>query len=82
MVHVSGNCENMTKYRNPAIVFGGGINWLGLVRNLGRSGVGVYCVVDKTDIAIYSKYCTKYFIVPHIEEEKGSLVRYPPKLIH
>lgn len=70
----------MTKYRNPAIVFGGGINGLGLIRNLGRNGVDVYCVVDKTNAAMYSKYCKKYFIVPHIEEEKDILGSFLNKL--
>jgi len=70
----------MAKYRNPAIVFGGGINGLGLVRNLGRNGVDVYCVVDKIDTAIYSRYCKKYFIVPHIQEEKDILSSFLNKL--
>lgn len=53
MLNVLEFWENMTRYRNPAIVFGGGVNGLDLVRNLGRNGVDVYCVVDKTDIAFF-----------------------------
>jgi len=70
----------MTKYRNPAIVFGGGINGLGVVRNIGRNGVDVYCVVDKIDAAIYSKYCKKYFIIPYIQEDKDILSSFLNKL--
>jgi predicted ATP-grasp superfamily ATP-dependent carboligase len=70
----------MTKYRNSAIVFGGGINGLGLIRNLGRNGIDIYCVVDKTDTAIFSKYCKKHFIVPHIQEEKGILRSFLKRL--
>ena len=63
----------MTKYRNTAIVLGGGINGLGLARNLGRNGVCVYCVADNVNDVIFSRYCKKYFIVRHIQENKDAL---------
>jgi len=63
-------------FRIPAIVFGGGINGLGVVRNLGRNGVTVYCVVEKKEEVIYSKFCDKYYIVPHIEEDKSVLRKF------
>ena len=76
MVHMSENSENMTKYRNPAIVFGGGINGLGVIRNLGRNRVDVYCVVDRKDEVIYSRFCKKYYIIPNIQESKSILRRF------
>ena len=66
----------LKKFRIPAIVFGGGINGLGLVRNLGRSGVTTYCVVDRQDYVVYSRFCKKCFIVPHIEENKTVLMKF------
>lgn len=63
----------MKKYKNVAIVLGGGINGLGIVRNLGRNGVDVYCVSDKVDEAMYSRYCTRHFVFPHIQENKTIL---------
>jgi len=58
----------MNKSIIPAIVFGGGINGLGVVRNLGRNGLPVFCVVEKPEQVIYSKFCKKYYIVPKIEK--------------
>jgi len=60
----------LKKYKTPAIVIGGGVNALGVIRNLGRNGVDVYCVVDKKDEAVYSKYCKGYFVFPGIEQSK------------
>jgi len=68
------------KHKNPVIVFGGGINGLGLIRNLGRNGVDVYCVVDKIDEAIYSKYCKKYFIIPQVQEKEEKIRSFLTKL--
>lgn len=54
----------------PAVVIGGGLNGLGVMRNLGRNGIDVYCAVDKkSDIAIYSKYCKGYFVCPNLEND-------------
>jgi len=47
----------------PAIVFGGGLTGLGLVRGLGKEGIDVYGVVDSGDPLISSKYCRKRFIM-------------------
>ena len=44
-------------WHNPAVVIGGTENGLGVIRNLGRNGVDVYCVLDDKDVAFYSKYC-------------------------
>jgi predicted ATP-grasp superfamily ATP-dependent carboligase len=66
----------MKKYKIPAIVFGGGINGLGVIRNLGRNGITVYCVADEKDPVIYSRYCKKYYVVPHVQESKDVLRRF------
>jgi D-aspartate ligase len=63
-------------FKTPAIVFGGGVNGLGVVRNLGRNNVTVHCVVEKKEQVIYSKFCDKYYIVPHIEESKSVLRKF------
>lgn len=59
----------MKSYKIPAIVIGGGINSLGVIRNLGKNGVDVYCIAEKKAEAIYSCYCKKYFIYPNVEHE-------------
>jgi predicted ATP-grasp superfamily ATP-dependent carboligase len=64
---------------NPVIVFGGGTNGLGIIRNLGRNGVEVYCVVEKADEALYSKYCKKYFIVPQILRDEKTAFSFLSK---
>ena len=61
------------KSKVPAYVLGGGINGLGVVRNLGRNGVTVYCVVEKHEQAIYSKFCKKSYVVPNIERNSSIL---------
>ena len=66
----------MNKYNVPVIVFGGGINGLGVVRNLGRNGVTVHCVVDEEDAVIHSKFCKKHYVVPHIQESKAVLRKF------
>ena len=53
----------------PAYVLGGGINGLGVVRNLGRNGVPVHCIVERSDQVLYSKYCKKCYIIPNIETD-------------
>ncbi|PVX24956.1 MAG: hypothetical protein CW691_06070 [Candidatus Bathyarchaeum sp.] len=58
------------KNNSPAIVIGGGVNALGVIRNLGRNGIDVYCVVEKKDEAIYSKYCKGYYVFPGIAQSK------------
>ncbi len=64
---------SLKKYKIPAIVIGGGVNALGVIRNLGRNGIEVYCVVDKKDEVVYSKYCKGYFIFPEIDQSKEKL---------
>ena len=60
----------MKSYSIPAVVIGGGVNGLGVIRNLGRNGIDVYCAVDtKDDMAIYSKYCKGYFVCPSVEND-------------
>jgi D-aspartate ligase len=56
-----------SKNHVPAIVFGSGINGLGVIRNLGRNGIPVYCVVEKSSQVIHSKYCKKSYVIPNIE---------------
>lgn len=47
---------------------------LGVIRNLGRKGVRVYCILDKKDEAAHSKYCRKYFVSPGITQKPEKLV--------
>lgn len=70
----------MKKFKVPAIVFGGDINGLAVVRNLGRNGVTVYCIVDRKDPVTYSRFCKKYYIIPHIEESKFTLRKLLAKI--
>jgi D-aspartate ligase len=60
----------------PALVVGGGINGLGIVRNLGREGVQVYCLVDGPDPVAYSKYCQKCFVIPYFSERIDILASF------
>lgn len=57
----------------PAIVFGGGINGLGILRNLGREGIAVYCVLDRPDPVVYSRYCRKSYLVPGFTQNPDSV---------
>jgi predicted ATP-grasp superfamily ATP-dependent carboligase len=66
--------------KNVAIVLGGGLTGLNVMRNLGENGVDVYCVVESLDEAIFSKYCRKYFIVPGIQENKTVLESFLSKM--
>jgi len=59
----------MDRYENPAIVIGGTENGLGVIRNLGRNGIDVYCLVDKKHHAVYSKYCKEYFVIPGVTSD-------------
>ncbi|MGD8506733.1 MAG: hypothetical protein PVF15_08745 [Candidatus Bathyarchaeota archaeon] len=63
-------------YENPAVVIGGGVNGLGVIRNLGRSGVDVYCVVENKNEAVYSRYCKEYFIFPRAERGSQELMTF------
>jgi predicted ATP-grasp superfamily ATP-dependent carboligase len=57
----------------PAIVLGGGINGLGIIRNLGREGITVYCVLERPDPAAYSRYCRKSFLVSGFTQRADSV---------
>lgn len=65
----SGGLKRTMRERLPVVVFGGGINALGVIRNLGREGVDVYCVLESPDPIIYSKYCKEYFILSHFTHD-------------
>jgi len=80
---VTKGLKPMKKFRNPAIVLGGGgTTGLGAIRSLGRAGVAVYYIDDKKSEAIYSKYCKKSFISPKIGHNKEELGRILLKLQH
>ena len=70
----------MKVYKNPAVVIGGGVTGLGIIRNLGRSGVDVYCVVDKKNEAVFSKYCKEYYVFPGVEHNLQKLKTFLTKL--
>ena len=67
-------------YKNPAVVIGGGVTGLGIIRNLGRNGVDVYCVVDEKNEAVFSKYCREYFVFPGVEYDLEKLKTFLTKL--
>jgi predicted ATP-grasp superfamily ATP-dependent carboligase len=64
----------------PAIVFGGDINGLGIVRNLGRESVPVYCVLEVADPAAYSKYCRGYYVLPDFSHRPDSVRSFLSRL--
>lgn len=53
------------RFKEPAIVFGGGMNGLGVTRNLGTAGVKVYCVTERVDSAAFSNRCYKRIVIPN-----------------
>lgn len=59
--------------RNIAIILGGGVNGLGMLRNLGANGVEVYCVAEKPDASFYSKFCKKNYLVKGCQTNKEIL---------
>jgi predicted ATP-grasp superfamily ATP-dependent carboligase len=60
-------------------VIGGAINGLGVIRNLGRNGVDVCCLVDKKDEAVYSRYCKEYFVLPGVDRDFQQLATFLTK---
>jgi len=74
----------LTECKNPVVIIGGMENALGVIRNLGRNGIDVYCVVDKKDEAVYSKYCKEYFVFPGITYDicklKSFLIKFKNQL--
>jgi predicted ATP-grasp superfamily ATP-dependent carboligase len=66
----------MGQFRIPAIVFGGGINGLGIARNLAKEGIEVQCVVEGIDTLVFSKFCRKHFIIPNFRERKDLTKRF------
>lgn len=65
--------ERNFEYHVPAVVLGGGITGLGIVRNLGRNGVPVFCVVERPEQVLHSRYCTKSYVIPNIEKDSSKL---------
>ena len=72
----------MSPYKYPAVVIGGGINGLGITRNLGKNGVDVFCIAEKKNEAIYSKYCKKYFISSKVEHDLQELFNILSRIKH
>jgi predicted ATP-grasp superfamily ATP-dependent carboligase len=64
----------------PAIVFGGNINGLGILRNLGREGIPVHCVLESADPAIYSRYCEGYYVLPDFLHRPDSVRSFLSRL--
>lgn len=53
----------MTRYTHPVLVVGGNHTALGVIRDLGRQGIAVYCAVERAnDFAIHSRYCKGYIV--------------------
>jgi len=63
----------MGDFGNPALVIGGGVTSLGIIRNLGSQGIDVYSAVDRNDIDVYSKYCVERYIFPGVGYELEKL---------
>jgi len=61
------------RFHNPAIVFGGGINGLGITRNLGSAGVDVYCVVEEVNPVVFSRHCHKHSLIANFTERKSQI---------
>jgi predicted ATP-grasp superfamily ATP-dependent carboligase len=72
------------RYENPAVVIGGGVNGLGVTRNLARNGVDVYCVASNKDEAVYSKYLKGASVLPGVTNDlqklKTFLIRFQRRL--
>ncbi len=63
--------------KHPVIILGGGSsNGLGIARNLGSRGIPIYCVTSNPyELTCYSKYCTGYAIIPHVEDDSTIMQR-------
>jgi predicted ATP-grasp superfamily ATP-dependent carboligase len=60
--------------RAPVVVIGGGVHGLGVIRNLGRHGIDVYCVTETPhNIAFHSRYCKGSNVIPFIERDSTVL---------
>ncbi len=70
----------MTGSGIPAIVFGGGMNGVATVRNLGRYGIPVLSVVDNKDEVRHSRYCKKCYVVPQIQASVHVLKSFLQKI--
>lgn len=67
---------------SSVLVFGGGINALGIVRNLGRQGVNVYSIVDRIDPVIFSRYCKGWYMIPKFSERKDVIKSFLSQFSH
>jgi D-aspartate ligase len=58
---------------NPpgAVVVGGDYQGLGILRSLGRRDIPVCVVDDELAIARFSKYCSHFFSVPNLRDERA-----------
>jgi len=63
----------MTNSSTCALVFGGSVTALGICRNLGLSGIKVYCVNETSTEAAFSKFCKKFFKISEIEHDVNIL---------
>lgn len=60
--------------KNVVVVIGGGINGLGIVRNIGRFGIDVICVVEKKDFACKSRYISSIVVNPKLSTDPKSIL--------
>jgi len=59
------------RFKEPAIVFGGGMNGLGIVRNLWKAGINVHCVTERIlDPALLSRGCYRRTVIPNFRERR------------
>jgi predicted ATP-grasp superfamily ATP-dependent carboligase len=68
--------------QHPAIIIGGGsANGLGIARNLGSLGIPIYCLIHNAhDLTRFTKYATRYAILPQIEGDVETLQQVLLKL--
>ena len=51
------------EFRNPVLVLGGYLRGLWAARILGKRGIDVYMVANKSNLALFSRYCKGAFLV-------------------
>jgi predicted ATP-grasp superfamily ATP-dependent carboligase len=65
----------------PVLVIGGGVNALGILRNLGRNGIDTFYVSGSETIALHSRYCNGYTIFPGIQDSQQKLEYFLQKFM-
>ena len=67
--------------KNAVIVIGGGVNGLGIVRNIGRYGIDVLCIIEKEDFACKSKYIKQSIVYSELISNHESVFNLFEKIL-